>query len=417
MVGAFSPNRHRRLTGLAVGVVLTIAVAACSSGSSASAATSVKTVTIGELQDLSGNCSAPGIPTSKGVALAVKNINAHPFTVAGQKYKLKLDTRDTAGDNTTAVNALISLVNDDNVKMIVGPGCGAYIEPGLGPLAVKDKIILFNPYPSAKLDSTKTASAFAKGPGYLLPAAQASSSQSGTAQASLVSLFPNPSSIKKISLLLENDAEGHNFGSALQAYYNTHGYTTSLTYYPTNTQDFSGFLSQVKSSNPGLLVYGYGDPSGLAILKQAVAVNAAPRYYGYGTAITDATGVNGTTGITSPQISLEYVRSLAYPDTSQLKSFAAQYSAANGGSLGADSSYATYLYDDPGLLVAAMKKAGTTTNLNSIAKALYGIKYSGLDSPSEYFDSTHHLHFQVDGCYVPPGANPTQNVKCSPVKQ
>ena len=398
---------------------MAVALAACASSSSGSdgSSSSVGIVSIGNLADLSGACSAPGIPASKGVQLAVRNINEHPFTVAGKKYKLNLITMDTTSNNTTAVNDLVSLVKDDNVKMVVGPGCGAYSDPGLGPLAVKFGIILFNPLPSPQLDDPAAASQFANGEGYLLPAAQASSAQSAKAQAGIIKVFPDYSKIKTIALMDEDNALGHNFGAGLQAYYNALGYKTTSVYYPVTSVDYSGYLTTIKNSHPDLLLYGNNDPTGLAILKQAVSLNVAPRYYGYGTALSDAVNVNGSTGISAPQVSLEYVRSLQYPDTPAMKQFAAQYKAFNGGSLGTDSSYAAYLYDDPGLLVAAMEKAGTTTDLHAIATALYSLHYNGLASPDEYFDSTHHLHFDIDGCYVVPGPNPSLHVACTPVKQ
>lgn len=408
------------IVAIATGSVLAATLAACASspaGSGGSSSSSVGMVSIGNLADLSGACSAPGIPASKGIQLAVRNINKHPFTVAGKKYKLNLITMDTTSDNTTAVNDLVSMVKDDNVTMVVGPGCGAYSDPGLGPLAIKYGIILFNPLPSPQLDNPAQASQFANGQGYLLPAAQASSAESAKAQAGIIKVFPDFSKIKKIALMNEDNALGHDFGAELQAYYNSLGYMTTSVYYPTTSVDYSGYLTTIKNSHPDLLLYGNNDPTGLAILKQAVSLNVAPRYYGYGTALSDAVNVNGSAGISAPQVSLEYTRSLQYPDTPAMKQFAAQYEAFNGGSLGADSSYAAYLYDDPGLLVAAMEKAGTTTDLHAIAMALYSLHYSGLASPDEYFDSTHHLHFDIDGCYVAPGPDPSLHVTCTPVKQ
>jgi len=81
-------------------------------------------VTVGELTDEGGSCAAPGIPTAKGVALAVKQINEHPFTVAGKQYTIDLKPENTNSDNTTAVNDLVSLTQNDGAKIVIGPGCG-----------------------------------------------------------------------------------------------------------------------------------------------------------------------------------------------------------------------------------------------------------------------------------------------------
>jgi branched-chain amino acid transport system substrate-binding protein len=410
-------GRSLAVVAASCALVLGLGVSVAGTGAVAGAARSTGTVKIGEIQDLSGNCAAPGVPFALGMKIAVNNINKKGFIVAGKKYKLKPTVLDGATNNTTAVTALNSLVKDKGIKMVFGPGCGSYNEPGVSPLSQKLGILLMQAFQQSTFETPSTGVKFANGAGYLLASMQASGTDSGAAQASLIKKFPNSSSIKKVSLLLEDDGEGHYFGTSLEAWFTAHGITPTVTYYPTTTQDFSGFLSSIKAASTDLLMYGYGDPSGLAILKQAQALNVAPRYYGYGTSITDATGVNGAAGISGDQVSLEYVRSVLYPDTPALKAFAKQVKAANGGALPADSSYTTYGYDWPGLLVAAMQKAKTTTNLRKIAKALYSIHYKGLDSPNEFFDSTHHLHFQIDGCLVASGANPTSHVTCSPVLQ
>jgi len=109
----------------------------------------------------------------------------------------------------------------------------AYVEPGLGPLAVKEKILLFNPFPSATMDNPATAVSYAKGAGSLIAISQASSGQTAEAQGALVTLFPKSDSIKSVYLLLEDDEEGHTFGASLGKYFTTHGYKLTTAYYPT----------------------------------------------------------------------------------------------------------------------------------------------------------------------------------------
>lgn len=388
-------------------------------GQTAEASGGAGTVTLGNLTALTGSCAAPTTAVAHGIELAVKQINAKGFTVAGKKYKFKLVQANTATNNTTGVASMLKLVKTDGAKIVVGPGCASYTEPGLTPLAVKEGILFFAPFQGATLTGTTAkVKAYAKGAGYLLPVAQATSGESTAAQVSLVkAAFPKNDTIKKVYVLLENTQEGHTFGAAMTSYFKTHGYQMTLTYYPTTTQDFSGYVSAVKASGAQLLLYGYGDPSALAILKQAVAIKAAPNYYGWGNSITDPLNVNGSSGITAPQLTLVYPTALQYPRNAKIAKFASQYKALLGGKLTSDSSYGAYLYTDPFLLEKAMIKAKTTTNLKAIAKALYSLHYNGLLSTKEYFDSTHHLHFEITGCLVKPGANPSQHVTCTPVNQ
>lgn len=401
---------------LVAGLVASTSVVAL--GQSAGAAGS-STVILGNLTALTGSCAAPTTAVAHGIELAVKEINAKGFVVAGKRYRFKLEQANTATDNTTGVASMLKLVKTDGAKMVVGPGCASYTEPGLSPLAEKEGILFFAPFQGATLTGTTAkVKAVADGKGYLLPVAQASSGQSTAAQVSLIkAAFPKTDSISKVYVLLEDTQEGHTFGSVMTTWFKSHGYHLTLTYYPTTTQDFSGYVSAVKASGAQLLLYGYGDPSALAILKQAVAINAAPNYYGWGNSLTDPININGTSGITAPQLTLVYPTALQYPRDTGIRAFAAKYKSFLGGKLTSDSSYAAYLYTDPFLLVAAMQKAKTTTNLKAIAKALYHIHHKGLLSSNEYFDSTHHLHFDITGCLVKPGPNPAQHVTCTPVKQ
>lgn len=411
---------------LALPAVLGLVLAACSSspgssssgGSTKGTSSSVATVTLGNLTALTGSCQAPTTAANNGVKLAVQEINANPFTVGGKKYTLKLDTVNTATTNTTGVSAMLKLVKTDGAKIVMGPGCASYTEPGLTPLAVKEGVLYFAPFQGPTMDTLTKAKAYSAGTGYLLAAGQATSGESTDAQLSLIqAAFPKTDTIKKVYVLLENTEEGHTFGSMMTPWFKSHGYQMTLVYYPTTTQDFSGYVSAVKASGAQLLLYGYGDPSALAILKQAVAIKAAPNYYGWGNSITDPLNINGTSGITAPQLTLVYPAALQYPRNTAMKTFASKYKSFLGGKFTSDSSYAAYLYDYPGLLVKAMEKAGTTTNVQEIAKALYSLHYNGLLSNDEYFDSTHHLRFEITGCLVAAGANPSQHVTCSQVKQ
>lgn len=75
-------------------------------------------ILIGCLQDITGNTSGLGLSVQKGAQAAVDEINANGG-INGKK--IVMNTYDTKGDVTEAVNSYITAVTVDQVSLIVGP--------------------------------------------------------------------------------------------------------------------------------------------------------------------------------------------------------------------------------------------------------------------------------------------------------
>ena len=96
----------------------TASTAAATTAGAASAGSSDGEILIGCLQDITGNTSGLGMSVQKGAQAAVDEINAN----GGINGKtLVMNTYDTKGDVTEAVNAYITAVSVDQVSLIVGP--------------------------------------------------------------------------------------------------------------------------------------------------------------------------------------------------------------------------------------------------------------------------------------------------------
>lgn len=124
----------KKLTALMLSSAMMLSLAAC--GGSASTATSTAASTadsaaastsasaeggeilIGCLQDITGNTSGLGLSVQKGAQAAVDEINANGG-IDGKT--LVMNTYDTKGDVTEAVNSYITAVTVDQVSLIVGP--------------------------------------------------------------------------------------------------------------------------------------------------------------------------------------------------------------------------------------------------------------------------------------------------------
>mgnify|MGYP001420412284 CR=1 FL=1 len=110
---------------MAAGMALSLAAcggaasstAASAAGSSAAAA-SGDTIKVGVMGPLSGNVSVYGQAVVNGATLYLKQVNANGG-INGKK--IVMNTYDTKGDVTEAVNSYITAVTVDQVSLIVGP--------------------------------------------------------------------------------------------------------------------------------------------------------------------------------------------------------------------------------------------------------------------------------------------------------
>lgn len=94
-------------------------------------------ILIGELHPLTGPASFYGIPESRGIQLAVEEINASGGVKIGdQTQKLRLMTEDDHSNPTSAVAALKKLMSSD-VRYIIGP-LGSGVAPALFPIIDRD---------------------------------------------------------------------------------------------------------------------------------------------------------------------------------------------------------------------------------------------------------------------------------------
>lgn len=119
----------KRITSFTIAVGMALSLAACGSSASPTTTSTVSStvatetadggvILIGCLQDITGNTSGLGLSVQKGAQAAVDEINAN----GGINGKtLIMNTYDTKGDVTEAVNSYITAVTVDQVSLIVGP--------------------------------------------------------------------------------------------------------------------------------------------------------------------------------------------------------------------------------------------------------------------------------------------------------
>ena len=372
----------------------------------------VHTLKIGVIESLTGGCAPVDTPALAGIQIAAEQLNAAGIEIGGHQYQIELIVEDGETSNDAAVVAINKLIGDDGVNIVIGPGCGAYSAPGLGAIAARNKVILLNSSPAPELEGFGQQGDFiASGAADFLWKGEPQSIKAAAGQAALPFAFFEREDINRVFVMIQNDDGGNFYGNSFSGYMDSLGIETQTEFYDPTTLDYTGLLSRVKAFEPDLLVYGYLIDPALTILKQALEVDAAPRYYGYGARIDD--GLERAIGgpVQVPWMVLEYPRSLLYPNHPDLAALVPLAEEKLGRApLVAGDSYVLYHYHYLPILVQAMQAAGTVDDTEAIAAALgegtFNVGGVGVAGPLQFEE--HALNFPADGCIV----NSDGSVEC-----
>ena len=362
-----------------------------------------ETLKIGVIESQTSFCAPVDIPALAGIEVAADQVNETGFEVGGTTYNIELIIEDGESSNEGAVVALNKLIGDDGVDIVLGPGCGAYSAPGLGAIAQQNEVILFNSSPEPNLEAPDSTEFIDGGGAQFLFKGEPKSVNAAAGQAALPFAFFDQDDIDRVYILVQNDDGGNFYGSSFGAYMESVGKTVENEYYDPTTLDYSGILQRVKDFEPDLFVYGYLIDPALTILTQALELDVAPRYYGYGARLDDATdrAAGGPIGV--PWMALEYPRSLLFPNDPDIEALVPLVAAKLGkDALEPGDSYALYHYHYIPILVAAMQEAGTVTDTTAIAAALEGGTFNvgGVGTAGPLSFDQHSMNFPADGCLV-----------------
>jgi branched-chain amino acid transport system substrate-binding protein len=353
-----------------------------SSNSSGSAATPLK---IGALVDLSGACAGTGPPILDGMKIAAEQLNGTSgVTIGGKKYEIQISDADTQSANVPAVAAAQQLINSDGVKVILGPTCSAFLTQGIAPVAQKANVIYIDNGPLPGLADPATAIATAKQyPDVWLDSPRTAAAAAGYAEGA-PAYFPNA---KRVFIL--DDPGGDTVASGMATYLESLGDTVKVEIYPFNTTDFTPYLTKVEAFKPSLLLYGATEVESLAILKQAVTLNAAPAYYTVnGSCCQDPVSNAIGKAITAPWAGLAFPFSMQFPTSAKVLSIKSALTSMGG--LGPEDSFAVVGYDQVSLIIQAMQRAGTADDVAAIDKAFATGSFTLIEGGSGItFDAGH----------------------------
>jgi ABC-type branched-subunit amino acid transport system substrate-binding protein len=276
---------------------------------------------------------------------------------------------------------------------------------------VKSNVIYIDNFPVPDLgDPTKAKATAEKYPTVWLDSPRLAAASAGYAEGIPV-YYPKA---KRVFIL--DDPGSKAVAPAIKSYLESLGMTVQLEMYPFNTTDFTPYLTKVKAFKPDVLLYGATAVESLAILKQALTLNAAPAYYTVNGSCCDDPIKNATgSAISQPWAGLSFPDSLEYPTSSAVTGLKDALIKMNG-KLGPEDSFAVVGYDQANLAVQAMQQGGSTSDVDAINKGFATGKFNLIEGGEGItYDAGHApSKSSQDICSVTNGKATCQNVPYPP---
>ena len=339
---------------------------------SAVAANAQNVVKIGEVEAQTGSLNTYGWMSSQGVRMAVDEINkAGGFQVAGKTYKLELINPDTQGNPQQALIQLKKMLEEDKVKYVFGPfltnvfkGIEGYTKPHDG------QFLLMGGATQIHYELGKP------GNEYLMRTWNWDAGPSGFG--TLMVEYLKKKGVKKVAMLMQNDAFGHVAGDIYREAFKDAGIEFQENWFEPGTKDYSAVLAKIGAEKPDYLFPGYTDAVLYDIVQQATQLG-----------LTKFWLVRGSLGpaLKNKDYIDDYVAYIpkyfeeAQNGEPKVRSFVEAYKAYYKTK---DFPYdqaplcSSSCYDHVYMLVEAMKRAGTVDDVAKVKQALQSFAYEGV---------------------------------------
>src|SRR6185437_1334635 len=330
-------------------------------------------VKIGQIEAQTGPNAIYGYMSSQGMPIAVDQINkAGGFKVGDKTYKLELISPDTRGDPKEASIQLKKMLETDGVRFVFGPFLSnvfVTIEPYAKQFNGKfllmggaTRIHDFLGKPDHDfLMRTWNWDAGPKGFGNLM-----------------VDRLIKDTGAKKVALLIQNDQGGKVLADIYLPMFKAKGVETQIEFFEPGTKDFSAVLAKLAAGKPDILFPGYSDAALYDIVRQSVEGNYFRRFFLVRGSL--GPGLKNKDQIDDYFVYVPKYFEAAEKTDPKVAKFVADYKAFYKRDFPYDQAplCSSSCYDHVFMLVEAMKKAGSVTDVAKIRKALLSMTYDGL---------------------------------------
>jgi branched-chain amino acid transport system substrate-binding protein len=226
------------------------------------------TIVFGAAISVTGKTAKEGEYTRDGYQFAIDTINQHGGIKVGNKsYKAVLKYYDDESKSERTAQLFEKLVNADRVQFLLGPYASAPTATA-APIAEKYRIPMVEANGSAE-------SIFNKGYRYSFMVLSPAKLYLRGVLDLVKSLDPN---VKTVAILGENEPFSKEVAAGAAEYAKQIG--LDVVYhelYPSNTQDVSSLLTNVKAKNPHVLLGAGHLQDSLLVVKQAKDLGVSPR--------------------------------------------------------------------------------------------------------------------------------------------
>jgi len=321
------------------------------------------TLKIGVVSALSGPGSEWGLAQDGSAKIVAMEVNAKGGLKVGNKtYKIEVISYDDQYKAALAVSGATRLIEQDKVKIIVGP-MGSAATLAVKPLIEKNKILaIIGAYSEKALDKD-TKYSFRGFPTTVEYGAQI-----------VEWVKKNKPALKTVAQLEANDETGWFSQKLLRGYYENAGYKfVSSELFERNTKDFQPVLTRILTTKPDIIELG-SIPSATAglVVRQARELGFKGQFIKIGgpgvPQLVAAAGkefAEGVIGYTAADVTEKYYKDLE-----------AQYAKVLKPPMG---EFVVYFYDQVHMLLNAIQAAGTVEDTDKIAAALEkGTPYKGV---------------------------------------
>ncbi|NDH52404.1 MAG: ABC transporter substrate-binding protein [Betaproteobacteria bacterium] len=337
----------------------------------AGAATAQGVVKIGGLEAQTGPASIFGLMPSQGVRMAVEEINkGGGFDVAGKRYTLQLISPDTQGNPQQALVQAKKLLEEEKVQYIFGP----YLTNVFN--AVSPYVQQYNGKVLLMGGATGMHGALGKPNMDFVIKTMPWDTGSAGYGSMMVDLLVKRG-VKKVAILMQNDAGGKAVVDIYTPLFKDRNIELITEFFEANTKDFTSTLAKLAAAKPDYLFPGYTDTSLYDIVRQASEVGMTHFFITRGSI---GPGMKNAAMIDSYIAWVPKYFEQAEKTQPKVAKFVADYKAFYKTPFPYDQApqCATSCYDHVFMLVEAMKKAGTVTEVPKVKAALLAMQYQGL---------------------------------------
>ena len=331
-------------------------------------------VKIGSIFSQTGAAAAFGGDGERAIELAIKDANKEGFQVDGKDCTIDYKAVDLASDPNKSASLAQDLIAGFGAKFVFGPDMAAAVPPAATAVERAGNVMMLS------VSTGMDAYAGKDGPFFRLSPNDQTMVNDGYIPAAAEQL----GDVKDIAMLMTDDDTGKALADGYAASFADQGITVSQTefYDPTST-NFAPIVQRIDDNVQGIFI-GYNNDSTAAALMDAAAEAGLPQVY-ITRGISAQPGVAREDGLDA-YTWLVLGADPLYPADDEQREFITKFTDAYDIPDGQMTYFPFVHYDYVGMLIQAMEKAGTTTDVEAISAALRGSSYDGVVQLS--FDDT-----------------------------